>query len=129
LIKKGKAERILQDDSKATYEPPCDDRVASVDFDKSIIDIYNFIRGCDPQPGAFTTLKEERVRFYDAKMSLSTIEKPTGEIVDIEEGSLQIAVREGIIQVGKLRVDKGERIAPIEFAKMFGLKIGDRFGE
>jgi len=62
-------------------------------------------------------------------MSLSTIEKPTGEIVDIEEGSLQIAVREGIIQVGKLRVDKGERIAPIEFAKMFGLKIGDRFGE
>jgi methionyl-tRNA formyltransferase len=129
LIKKGKAARILQDDSKATYEPPCDDRVASIDLDKSIIDIYNFIRGCDPQPGAFTTLKWKKVRFYDAKMSLSTIEKPTGEIVNFEEGFLQIAVREGIIKVGKLRVDKGERIDPIEFAKMFGLKIGDRLGE
>jgi methionyl-tRNA formyltransferase len=129
LIKKGKAARILQDDSKATYEPPCDDRVASVDFDRSIIDIYNLIRGCDPQPGAFSTLKGKRVRFYDAKMFLSTIEKPIGEIVDIDEGSFQIAVREGIIQVGKLRVDKGERIGPIEFAKMFGLKIGERFGE
>src|SRR3972149_388106 len=28
LIKKGRAPRIPQDDSKATYEPPCDDRVA-----------------------------------------------------------------------------------------------------
>jgi methionyl-tRNA formyltransferase len=129
LIKKGKAARILQDDSKATYEPPCDDRVASVDFDKSIIDIYNFIRGCDPQPGAYMTFKGGKVRFYDVKMSLSAIEKPIGEIVDIEEGSLQIAVKDGIIQVGKLRVDKGERIGPVEFAKMFGLKIGDRFGE
>ncbi len=34
LIKKGKAPRIPQDDSKATYEPPCDDRVAFVDFEK-----------------------------------------------------------------------------------------------
>ncbi len=129
LIKKGKAARILQDDSKATYEPPCDDRVASVDFDKSIIDIYNFIRGCDPQPGAYMTFKGEKVRFYDAKISPSAIERQPGEIISIEEGSLQIAVKDGIIQVGRLRVGKGERIGPVEFTKMFGLKIGDRFGE
>jgi methionyl-tRNA formyltransferase len=41
LIKRGEAPRIPQDESKATYEPPCDDRVASVDFAKSIKDIYN----------------------------------------------------------------------------------------
>ena len=59
LIKKGEAPRIPQNDSKATYEPPCDDRVAAVDFGKPIIDVYNFIRGCDPQPGAYTTFKRE----------------------------------------------------------------------
>src|SRR4030042_4491370 len=129
LIKTGKAPRIPQDESRATYDPPCDDRVASVGFDKSIKDIYNLIRGCDPQPGAYTTLKGKRVRFYDAKMFPSAIEKQPGEIVSIEEGALQIAVKGGRIQIGKLRVDKGEKIGPIEFAQLVNLKIGDRFYE
>jgi methionyl-tRNA formyltransferase len=129
LIKKGKAPRIPQDDSKATYEPPCDDRVASVNFEKPIKDIYNLIIGCDPQPGAYTTFKGKRVRFYDAKMSLSAIEKQPGEIISFEEGSLQVAVKGGVINVGKLRVDKREKIGPIEFAKSVELKIGDRFGQ
>ena len=129
LIKKGKAPRIPQDNSKATYEPPCDDRVASVNFEKTIKDIYNLIRGCDPQPGAYTTFKGKRVRFYDAKMFLSAIEKQPGEIISFEEGSLQVAVKGGVINVGKLRVDKREKIGPIEFAKSVELKIGDRFGQ
>ena len=59
----------------------------------------------------------------------SAIDKRSGEIVSIEEGGLQIAVKGGRIQIGKLRVDKGEKIGPIEFAQSVDLKIGDRFGE
>jgi len=129
LIKKGRAPRIPQDDSKATYEPPCDDRAASIDFKKSIKDIYNLIRGCDPQPGAFTTFKGKKVRLYDAKMNLLESGKSSGEIVSIEEGGIQIAVKGGVIKISKLRVDKGEKIGPIEFAKSIGLKLGDRLGE
>src|SRR3989304_9795904 len=123
LIKQGKAPRISQDDSKATYEPPCDDRVASVNFEKSIRDIYNLIRGCDPQPGAYTTYQGKRVRFYEARMFSSTIDKQPGEIILIEEGHVQIAVEGGIIQIGKLRVDKAEKIGPAEFAKSIGAKV------
>jgi methionyl-tRNA formyltransferase len=126
LIKKGKAPRIPQDESKATYEPPCDDRVASVDFEKPMKDVYNLIRGCDPQPGAFIVNKGKKVRFYDAKMNLITNEIRMGEIVSIEEGGLQIAVKGGFIKIGKLRVDKGEKIGPVEFARSVGLKVGDR---
>lgn len=129
LIKKGKAPRIPQDDSKATYEPPCDDRVAFVDFEKSIKEIYNLVRGCDPQPGAYTTYQGKKVRFYEAGMSPSTIDKQPGEIISIEEGNIQIAVKGGAIRVGKLRVDKGEKTGPVEFAKSVDLKAGDRFGK
>jgi methionyl-tRNA formyltransferase len=129
LIKKGKAPRIPQDDSKATYEPPCDDRVASVDFEKKIKDIYNLIRGCDPQPGAYSTYKGKRVRFYEAKISPSATDKQPGEIVLIGEEDVHIAVKGGIIKIGKVRVDKGEKIGSVEFAKSVDLKIGDRFGK
>jgi methionyl-tRNA formyltransferase len=128
LIKNGKAAKIPQDESKATYEPPCDDRVASINFEKPIMDIYNLIRGCDPQPGAYTTLKGKRIKFYEAKMLSSYSNRLCGEIVTIQEEGLQIAVKGGVIKVGKLRVDIGEKAGPIEFARSVDLKIGDRFG-
>jgi methionyl-tRNA formyltransferase len=128
LIKKGKAPRIPQDESKATYEPPCDDRVASIDFEKSIHDVYNLIRGCDPQPGAFSTFKGKRVRLYDARMISSATGKRPGEIVAIEEGGLQIAARGGMVKVGKLRVDKEEKVGATEFARSLDAKVGERFG-
>jgi methionyl-tRNA formyltransferase len=129
LIKEGKAPKIPQDESKATYEPPCDDRVASVNFEKPIKDIYNLIRGCDPQPGAYTIFKGKRVRLYEAKMNLADMEKQPGKIVSIEEKGLQIAVKGGTIVVGKLRVEKGEKIGPVEFSKSIDAKVGDPFGK
>lgn len=129
LIEKGKAPRLPQDDSKATYEPPCDDRVASVNFEMPLEDVYNLIRGCDPQPGAYTTFQGKKVRFYEARMSPAEIRKQPGEIVSVEEGSVQIAAKGGILQIGKLRVDKGEKIGPAEFARTIGGKVGDRFGK
>ncbi|OGP67325.1 MAG: hypothetical protein A2169_03975 [Deltaproteobacteria bacterium RBG_13_47_9] len=128
LVKSGKAPRIPQDESKATYEPPCDDRVASVEFEKTIDQIYNMIRGCDPQPGAFTTFKGKRVRFYDAKKNLTPIEKRPGEIISLGEEGIEFAGRGGTLRVGKLRVDKGEKIGSLEFAALVGLHVGDRLG-
>ena len=128
LIKSGKAPRIPQDESKATYEPPCDDRFASVDFEKSVREIHNLIRGCDPQPGAYTNVKGRKVRLYDAKMDLLSADKSPGEIVAIDERGIQIAAKGGFIRIGKLRVDKGEKITPIEFAQAVGIKRGDRCG-
>jgi methionyl-tRNA formyltransferase len=128
FIKKGKAPRIPQDESKATYEPPCDDKVASVDFEKSIHDIYNLIRGCDPQPGAYTTFKGKKVRFYDARMDPLPSGRGCGQIVAIEEGGLQTAVKGGTIKIGKLRVDKGEKVGAMEFARSVDAKVGDTLG-
>ncbi len=128
LIKTGKAPRIPQDDSKATYEPPCDDRVASINFEKPVRDIYNLVRGCDPQPGAYTFFKGKKLRLYDAKLISVSGERSNGEIVSIQKEGLQISAKGGIIQIGKLRMDKGEKIGPIELAGLFDLKVGDRFG-
>jgi methionyl-tRNA formyltransferase len=128
LIKKAEAPKIPQDDSEATYEPPCDDRVAAVDFGKPIIDAYNFIRGCDPQPGAYTTFRGKKVRFYDAEMQSLPTEKRPGEILSFDKNHIQIAVRGGIIKIGKLWVEKGEKIGAMEFVQSMDLKIGERFG-
>ena len=129
LIKRGDAPKILQDDSKATYEPPFDDRFSCLDFEKMVGDIYNLIRGADPQPGTFTFFKGKKIRLYDVSLILTPIKKAPGEIVAIEEGGLHVAAKGGVLKVAKLRVDKGEKISPIEFVQSVDLKVGDRFGK
>jgi methionyl-tRNA formyltransferase len=129
LIKSGKAPKIPQDDSLATYEPPCDDRVAAVDWSKPSSDVYNLIRGCDPQPGAYSTIQGGKVRFYQARLLEPGTEKTPGEIVEINADGIGVALKDGLLEIGKIRNSAGAKMDAGEFAKGAGLKAGMKFGE
>jgi len=128
LIKAGQAPKIPQDEAGATYEPPCDDKVAGIDFSKSAQEVYNLVRGCDPQPGAFALLKGEKVRFYGAKLIEEAVDKAPGTILAIDDKAMQVAVSGGKLVVGKVRPAKGGKVAAAEFAQEKGLNVGDVFG-
>jgi methionyl-tRNA formyltransferase len=127
MIKSGNAPRILQDEAGATYEPPCDDRVAGIDWDKPAEDLYNLVRGCDPQPGAFALFKGEKTRFYGAKLLEETVDKTPGTILDIDDQGIHVAVSGGRLVVGKVRPAKGGKVSASEFAAAQGIKAGDMF--
>ena len=128
LIKSGQAPKLPQDDSLATYEPICDDRVAGVDWSKSALDVYNLIRGCDPQPGAYSTFKGSRVRFYQVRLLESEQVRAPGEVVDISETEVVVALNGGALGIGKVRDAAGTKMSAGEFAKKADLKIGMIFG-
>ena len=127
LIKAGNAPRIIQDETLATYEPPCDDRVAGIDWKKPADDLYNLVRGCDPQPGAFTMLKGEKIRFYGAKRVEEPADEAPGTILAIDDKGIHVALSGGRLIVGKIRPAKGKKTTAAEFAAERGLKEGDRF--
>ncbi|MFC1825870.1 methionyl-tRNA formyltransferase [Thermodesulfobacteriota bacterium] len=125
LIKAGQAPKIPQDEAGATYEPPCDDKVAGIDFSKSAQEVYNLVRGCDPQPGAFALFKGEKVRFYGARLVAEAVDQSPGTIIAIDDKGMQVAVAGGKLVVGKVRPAKGGKVAASEFASEQGLKAGD----
>ncbi|MEJ2658003.1 MAG: methionyl-tRNA formyltransferase [Desulfobacterales bacterium] len=127
LIKAGNAPKIIQDEAGATYEPPCDDRVAGIDWKKPAHDLYNLVRGCDPQPGAFALLKGEKIRFYGAKRIEEASEKAPGTILNIDDKGIHVAMSGGRLIVGKVRAAKGGKVAAAEFAAERGLKAGVAF--
>ena len=45
LIKAGRAPKIPQDHALATYEPPCDDRYAEIDWSKPAQEVYDLVPG------------------------------------------------------------------------------------
>jgi methionyl-tRNA formyltransferase len=128
LIKKGKAPRIDQDDEEATYEPPCDDRVAGIDWGKPAREIYNLIRGCDPQPGAYAFWKDEKIRFYGAGLLSEEPAGKSGTVLKIEAEGILVAVKGGILKVGKVRRSGStDKVTAAKFASKNGLTVGARF--
>jgi methionyl-tRNA formyltransferase len=127
LIKNGRAPRIAQDDEKATYEPPCDDGVAEVDWAKPAAVIYNLIRGCDPHPGAYSFLRGEKIRFYGARFSEDAIAEKPGTIVQIDANGLHIAVPGGKLFVGKIHCQATGKVKAAVFVSALQLKAGNRF--
>ena len=128
LIKDGKAPKIPQDDALATYEPPCDDKVAAVDWSKPASEVYNLIRGCDPQPGAYSSIKGGKVRFYQARLMESDTDKFPGEVVEISDSEMVVALQGGLIAIGKIRDAAGAKTSAGEFARNNGLQAGMKFG-
>jgi len=127
LVKAGKAPKIPQDEAGATYESPCDDRVAGIDWEKPAGEVYNLVRGCDPQPGAFALLNGEKVRFYGAQLIEESTDKTPGTILAVDDQGIHVAVSGAKLIAGKVRPAKGKKVAAAQFATEQGLKAGDMF--
>jgi methionyl-tRNA formyltransferase len=127
LIKAGDPPRIAQDESKASYDPPCRDEHAEIDWSKPAQQVYNLIRGCDPQPGAHTTHNGKMVRMFDARLRLENNSAPAGQVTAIGAEEIAVALNGGTLTIKKLR-GEGAKISGAEFAKQADLKVGDRLG-
>lgn len=131
LVKEGKAPKIPQDESQATYEPPCGEEHARVDWSKPLVATYNLIRGCDPQPGAWSLLRgSKKVQFYSARpleqMPGGKKGRP-GEILGVDERGVVIAAGHGALLIGKLKPQGGAKMDGASFARELGVQEGERF--
>ena len=124
LVADGAAPRIAQDHSAATYEGWCGRGDGEIDWTQQVLTVHNLIRGCDPQPGAWSTLSGESVAFFGSSIVSSTdISTQPGTIQDIDETGLTVATSNGSVKVKRARVGRGPKSAAIEI----GFSIGDRF--
>jgi methionyl-tRNA formyltransferase len=127
LINAGNAPRIVQDESKASYDPPCRDEHAKIDWSKPAQEVYNLVRGCDPQPGAHTTYNCKMVRVFDARLQNGAHTTPAGQVIGIGAEEVNIALNGGMLTVKRMR-GEGGKISGAQFAKEVNLKVGDRLG-
>jgi len=130
LIAAGKAPAIAQDESQATYEPPCRDEHAVVNFSKPAREVFNLVRGCDPQPGAYADLGGTRLRLYDVSLQAegASDAKP-GTIISIDSAAMRIALAEGTLTVKRARIDPSpKKVAPAELVASGELHAGARLG-
>lgn len=132
LVVAGKHQEIVQDESQASYEGWCKDAEARVNWHSHVDAIYDLIRGCSPAPGAWTTFEGETLRIYEARKlparKIADVAGKPGEIVAVGEKSVIVAAQGGSIELLKVRLARGEKVAAPAFAKDHGVATGTRLG-
>jgi methionyl-tRNA formyltransferase len=115
LIRAGKAPATAQDERLATYEPICRDEHAKLDFGKPAREVYNLLRGCDPQPGAFASVAGKKLRLYEAALEAAAPDAPAGTIIGIDGSAMRIALSGATLAVKRVRLEPSpKKVAPNE---------------
>jgi len=131
LVKAGKAPRIKQDESKATYEGRCGPENARIDWGKSWRYLDPLIRGCNPAPGAWTTLDGKQVKIFDAKplpaKDPKGIAGKLGEIVAVEADGFTVVCADGRFKISRVQPEGGKKIDAAEWTKSANVAVGARF--
>lgn len=132
LVVSGRHTETPQDESQASYEGWCKDPEARINWRAHIDAVHNLIRGCDPAPGAWTTVNGGKVRLFEARKHPvrrfgDVVGKP-GEVVSIGDRSFSVTVQGGTLEIFKVRTDAGKKMSGAEFAQAFRLTPGTLLG-
>ena len=92
--------------------------VCRIDMDKSLDEIYNFVRGLSPHPGAWTVLKngdaEQELKIYGAQKIKEEHKHAVGSVL-VGRKTFDIAVKDGLLRVTDLQLSGKKRMPVASF--------------
>ena len=89
-------------------------------------DVYNLIRGTNPAPGAWTTVKGGEVQIFDSARSEGF--GTPGEVISVNEEGILVQAEGGRVLVKRVRPKGGDKQAAVEWARSAGIEPGIRLG-
>lgn len=111
-LESGNISFIKQSDEEATKAPKIFHETCRIDFNQSTEDVYNFVRGLSPYPGAWTLIDGLECKILKADKVKSSETSNAGNIQTDMRKYLHISTRDGYISVLELKM-QGKRLMDI----------------
>ena len=132
LVISNKHREVVQDESQASYEGWCRKAEARINWANHVDFVYNLVRGCNPAPGAWTTLEGKELQIFDARKhpvrTFGAVKGKIGEIVELSDKSFQVSAQGGRIEVLRAKLGDGKKLAAAELLSSGAIKAGAILG-
>ncbi|MFQ3670059.1 MAG: methionyl-tRNA formyltransferase [Verrucomicrobiia bacterium] len=129
LLARGKAERIPQEEAKASYVKKLVKEDGHIDWEKSQREIDCHIRAMTPWPGAYTWIPEKgdlrMLKIFGTILSRRAKGKP-GEVLRVDKHGILVAAGEGGLLLREVQLEGRKRLHAAEFARGYNLPVGMR---
>ena len=129
LVVAGKAPAIAQYAPNAGDEGIIRDAESRINWANHVDITFNLIRGCNPAPGAWTMQDGKKVFIFESSKRIARTfsevkGKKIGEIVAQNGTSLTVHGQGGFIEVHRVRLDGGRKVAASEAGLTVGMILG-----
>jgi methionyl-tRNA formyltransferase len=132
LVLAGKHKERAQEESQASYEGWCRKAEARLNWANHVDFIYNTIRGCNPAPGAWTTLEGKELQLFDARKhpvrAFGAVKGKVGEVVEVTDKGFQVTAQGGRIEVLRAKLGDGKKLAAAELVSSGQIRAGAILG-
>lgn len=109
-VESGNLQLLRQDESEVSKAPKLFQENCKIDFTKSTLEIYNFIRGLSYYPAAWTTFREKKLKVFWAEFECKNHTDPTGHITTDGKTFLNIACKDGYIVLKDIQLAGKKRM-------------------
>jgi len=128
-IKQDNYTRKQQNDQEASYADKLDNRAGEIDWNCSAEDIYNFVRGLNPWPVAYTFWDDMRLKIWQVNIKDKNSKKgEPGEILQVSGEGLVVQTGCGIIELEKLQPAGKKKMDCVDFVNGYELEPGTVLG-
>lgn len=116
-IVSGENQRIKQNQDEVTYGYNIKREEEKLDFNSSMLVVYNKIRGLNPDPGSYFLLNGKTVKVYGASMIDDDTyqEKQNGEIVKVSKEGIYVKVSDGLIKITEIKMEGKKQMTVASF--------------
>ena len=118
-----------QNEEKATFCSKITTEMSKIDWNKSNAEIFNLIRGLNPNPVAFTTLDGVNFKIYDSRPVDCDVDAQNGEVVECSKASLTIKCGKGGLKLLSVQLSGGKMLGYKDFINGRKIKTGDVLGQ
>jgi methionyl-tRNA formyltransferase len=128
LVMAGRHRELEQREELASYEGWCRDPESQINWHAHVDQVYDLIRGCNPSPGAWTTVRGHKVRIYDVirhrtKTYAAVAGKP-GEVCAVGPEAIEITLQGGRLELRSVRIEAGAKTPAGALTASFNLAVG-----
>ncbi|MEO6638975.1 MAG: methionyl-tRNA formyltransferase [Ginsengibacter sp.] len=119
-IKETNQQRLQQDGGdflQLFHAPKITSETGEIDWNKSVNEIYNLIRGLSPYPSAFTFSKEKKLKVFIAEKELLKINKAPGEVISDGKSFMKFACNDGFISIKELQLEGKKKMFIKDFLR------------
>ena len=113
---KGNLKEIAQqniESSKLHHAPKIFTETCEINWQKSVDEIYNLIRGLSPYPAAFTSLNNKKLKIFNAEKEFMNAKENPGSIITDNNSFLKFACNNGYISITELQLE-GKKKMPVK---------------
>lgn len=132
LVMAGRHSEAVQDESAASYEGWCRAAEARINWASHVDFIHNLIRGCNPAPGAWTTVAGKKLQIFDCRKQLfrtfGAVKGKIGEVSEVGAESFFVTAQGGRIEVLKAKHEDGKKLPAPAVLAAHGLRLGTILG-